>query len=281
MLPFKITQDKHIDSEIGAAPHFLSSIKYASPIHTHDFYEFFVITQGKCVHVVNDNKQRLSEGDLVFIRPNDIHYYEYDGIQDCQFINIPCDSIVMENARKYLGEDIYDKKLRLPNLPPCISLSRVELDEFEGQYYNLTFFSTLDKSQAKLQLKSMIIKVLSKFFQEEPCKNKGEIPLWLDSLLKEMQKEKNFTLGVSKMYELSGRSIGHINRVFKVYLNTTPTEYINRLRLGFAKNLILTTDLSIIEISMEAGFNNLSHFYHLFKKQFNTSPQSLRTIRER
>jgi AraC family transcriptional regulator, dual regulator of chb operon len=34
--------------------------------------------------------------------------------------------------------------------------------------------------------------------------------------------------------------------------------------------------LSIIEISMEAGFGNLSHFYHLFTQQFHITPSGLR-----
>ncbi|WP_414705244.1 helix-turn-helix domain-containing protein [Pseudobacteroides sp.] len=74
------------------------------------------------------------------------------------------------------------------------------------------------------------------------------------------------------MYQLSQKK----PRVFKQFLNMTPTEYINNLRLKYAKHLLLTTKISVIDISLEAGFDNLSHFYHLFKEQMKTPPTQLR-----
>ena len=68
----------------------------------------------------------------------------------------------------------------------------------------------------------------------------------------------------------------HLSRVFRKYLNETPTDYINELRLNYAANLLSNSDENIPFISMEAGFENLSHFYHLFKKKFNTSPAEFR-----
>jgi AraC family cel operon transcriptional repressor len=64
--------------------------------------------------------------------------------------------------------------------------------------------------------------------------------------------------------------------LFKQRLNITPTTYINRLRLNFARYMLLTTDMSIIEISMYAGFDNLSYFYRLFKQRFSLTPADLR-----
>jgi AraC family cel operon transcriptional repressor len=89
-------------------------------------------------------------------------------------------------------------------------------------------------------------------------------------------KKENFTKGLNAMYQLSQRSPGHLNRVFKQLLNMTPTEYINSLRIKYAKHLLLTTRINVIDISLEAGFDNLSHFYHLFRKQMKTTPIQLR-----
>ena len=47
------------------------------PLHTHTFYEYFLVTGGSALHMVNGTSQALSKGSLVLIRPEDAHYYDY------------------------------------------------------------------------------------------------------------------------------------------------------------------------------------------------------------
>jgi AraC family cel operon transcriptional repressor len=91
-----------------------------------------------------------------------------------------------------------------------------------------------------------------------------------------MQKQENFTAGIEKMYTLSGRSSGHVNRLFRQHLHVKPTTFINQLRLNFAKSLLLTSEMRIIDISMDSGFDNLTYFYRLFKQHFGMTPAELR-----
>ena len=62
----------------------------------------------------------------------------------------------------------------------------------------------------------------------------------------------------------------------KRHMKITPTHFINKLRLDYAANLIFNTDLDIITVAMEAGFNNLSHFNHIFKEKFESTPSAFR-----
>ena len=43
--------------------------------HTHDFYEIFYITNGNIKHSLNSETDELSMGDVVFLRPGDIHCF--------------------------------------------------------------------------------------------------------------------------------------------------------------------------------------------------------------
>ena len=45
-------------------------------IHTHDFYELFLVPKGSAVHAVNGRSQLLTEGSFVLVRPNDVHATE-------------------------------------------------------------------------------------------------------------------------------------------------------------------------------------------------------------
>lgn len=91
-----------------------------------------------------------------------------------------------------------------------------------------------------------------------------------------MKKKNNFTRGLPALLELSGLSHEYLCRALKKHLHTTPTEFINVLRLNYASNLLLHSDMEIVDICMESGFSNLSHFYHLFKHKFHTTPAEYR-----
>lgn len=46
-------------------------------IHTHDFYELFLVSHGGAIHAVNGRSQLLSEGSFVLMRPRDVHRYDF------------------------------------------------------------------------------------------------------------------------------------------------------------------------------------------------------------
>lgn len=97
-------------------------------------------------------------------------------------------------------------------------------------------------------------------------------PKWLLELDQEMNKRENYIVGLPRMIEISMYSQEHLNRTFKRYLKTTPTEYINTKRLGYASELLIEQKYAIADICYMVGFNNLSHFYSVFKKEYKCTP---------
>lgn len=61
-------------------------------------------------------------------------------------------------------------------------------------------------------------------------------------------------------------------RYFKKRTKKTFMEYLNDMRIGHAKKLLIEGNLKISTISSEAGFNNLSNFIGQFKKTTNMLP---------
>lgn len=54
--------------------------------------------------------------------------------------------------------------------------------------------------------------------------------------------------------------------------------YIDELRFNHAKNLLATTQLSILDISLSVGYNSSSHFIHKFKQLSGITPLQFRNI---
>lgn len=73
-----------------------------------------------------------------------------------------------------------------------------------------------------------------------------------------------------------GVSKNHLNRVFKLHNGLTPMQYITKLKIDKAAELLTQTDISILEIAYMAGFKSISCFYKCFKDQTGHSPNKHR-----
>lgn len=87
--------------------------------------------------------------------------------------------------------------------------------------------------------------------------------------------------GRPALMRLANRSPEYVGRAFKAHLGITPSQFINTLRVDYASDLLLHTDQPVIEICHEAGYNNLSHFYHEFKALRQCSPKQFRKMNRR
>ena len=99
-----------------------------------------------------------------------------------------------------------------------------------------------------------------------------DIPEWFTSLCIDMHRIDFFSDKLTKGCMKTDKSYGYICHCFKKYLNTTPTDYINGIRLNYAGNLLLNSNMSVLDVSLECGFENLGHFYKLFKAKNGISP---------
>lgn len=90
--------------------------------------------------------------------------------------------------------------------------------------------------------------------------------------------ESHYTepITVQSAADYLGFSESHFMKFFKQHLHTTFTSYLNGYRLTIAARLLLTEDDSILSISERTGFNNLSYFNRLFKKEYQMSPRAYR-----
>lgn len=92
--------------------------------------------------------------------------------------------------------------------------------------------------------------------------------------------EQNYTSPVSleDLAYLSGRSLSSFKRDFQQIYNTTPAKYIREKRLQKAKELLQSTAMPVSEVAYSLGFENPTHFTHVFKDYFGTAPSKIAEI---
>ncbi len=72
------------------------------------------------------------------------------------------------------------------------------------------------------------------------------------------------------------RSKSHISHLFKTKNGLTIRAYCNKLKLSDSEKMLTDTDIPITEVAFDAGFNDVSYYIYLFKKEYGLSPLQYR-----
>lgn len=80
----------------------------------------------------------------------------------------------------------------------------------------------------------------------------------------------------SDLAAVVGLSPRQLERLFRRYLNETPTRYYLELRLQRARRLLLETSLSVLDVAMCCGFVSASHFSKCYRNFFKRTPRQER-----
>ncbi len=79
-------------------------------------------------------------------------------------------------------------------------------------------------------------------------------------------------LSLGELSRLSGRSLSAFKRDFQEQFNTSPALWIKNKRLEYAGLQLEKTNKNVSEISMEIGYESVSHFIKAFKEKFGQTP---------
>jgi AraC-like DNA-binding protein len=88
----------------------------------------------------------------------------------------------------------------------------------------------------------------------------------------------NKKLRLNDMANLVGMTPVAFSKFFKIRTGKSVMKYIIDMRLGFAARMLVDSTMSVVEISYDCGFNNISNFNRIFKKNKGCSPKEFRNM---
>ena len=80
-------------------------------------------------------------------------------------------------------------------------------------------------------------------------------------------------LSMNELARLSGRSLSAFKRDFETHFRTAPGGWIRHKRLEHAHFLLRNTDNNVSEVSMDIGYESVSHFIKAYKQQYGFTPK--------
>ena len=83
-------------------------------------------------------------------------------------------------------------------------------------------------------------------------------------------------LSVEAVAKKCNLSTSYFHRIFTKVADIPPNEFIIRTRLAAAQSLLSSSDLPLIQVAEECGFNSQSYFCYCFKEHLGISPKQFR-----
>ncbi|MBL4749070.1 MAG: GlxA family transcriptional regulator [Amylibacter sp.] len=94
----------------------------------------------------------------------------------------------------------------------------------------------------------------------------------LSKVIQMMEKNIEEPISPSILASDVGMSTRQLERLFRRYLDRSPKRYYMELRLQKARNLLMQTDMSVINVALACGFSSPSHFSKCYRTQYETTP---------
>ena len=257
-------------------------------IHWHEEFEFTIIRSGSANFKIDLNSYNVEEGDIIFIKSHVLHSINQLPSTNMQWSTMVFNINMLNSAStdgcllKYLAPIINN----IHELPLIIKKDCLGYSEILTTMNNI-FNCYNEKSIAyELELKSLLFKLFSLFYKYNLVKKCDERKVIasnttdkLKTILNYINEHYNENISIKDLSSICDYSEYHFMRFFKKYIGMSCIQYINNLRLDNASKLLTTTNKTIMEISLDVGFENLSYFNKLFKRKYNMTPKAFRLER--
>ena len=252
--------------------------------HYHNNFELSFITEGSGKRIVGDSMEEFQLGDLAFIGPNLPHVWIADKEAQMpskrtlemvflQFkLNVLSDQLLslpeFSNVKRAL--DFSERGIQIIgdtlNEVSEIMLQLPYLKSFERMLHFFILMDIIGKSETNVQLAS------KEYLKIRFTTGNKRIAVIHEFLMNNYREEVN----LKRLAGLVNMAEGSLCRFFKMNMGITIFEYLNQIKIEFACKLLMDYDLSIMEVCLDSGFNNLSHFNKQFKKTNEVTPSEYR-----
>ena len=227
------------------------------------------VVSGKGSYHRGSHVYPVTEGQVFIILPQELTYYEADANDPWEYYWVGIWGNPIDEILSQLGVDREHLVLTLPTSPSTVTRwlsSMVECYMARGS----NMFRTLG------YMNLFLAEIAAAF----PPASDSNI-LLVDKAARYIQENYAANLSVEELCRQFNVSRSHFSRLFKARTGVSPQQFIMRTRVENAKQLLNNTNLSITDIAFSCGFQDTTHFAHVFKTYTSLSPSGYRLGRPR
>jgi AraC family L-rhamnose operon transcriptional activator RhaR len=262
-------------------------------LHIHDFIEISYVASGTGIHILGDKEYEVCEGDLFLINYHIPH--EFRSIASPRTSPLSVYNCVFKpdfiNANLIDFKDFTDV-IHYLSFRSIFSLESDNIDDIKiigGENINLEAifkkmlkeFTNQEEGYIEL-LRGYLIELLIKIFRSLKKSDKTENSMMshhtklIDQSIQYLKTNYSINVKLSDLASRSFLSPAYFCKLFKDYTGITISEYVQKLRIEEACNLLKLTDDKIIVITQKVGYKDIKHFNDVFKRLTGMTPSVYR-----
>jgi AraC-like DNA-binding protein/quercetin dioxygenase-like cupin family protein len=262
------------------------------PLHTHDFVELVYVLEGNAMHEMSGITYELRSGDVFVIEPNIYHSYKGADRSEAIVFNVLFRLDLLQRELHLLKEipSFLDFFYIAPFLrktatfyPHLTVAGRYKL-QFEAHLNSLLREMQDRDSAYRLVIKTRFIECLvhlSRYYlvHDQPQAYSLTDEQWIQSIVSLVEHHYNQPFTLEQLSKLCGMSVPSFTVKFKTVTKKTFVEFKHDIQIREACRMIAESNRKILDIAQEAGFEDLSFFYKVFRKKMGMTPTQYRKFR--
>ncbi|KXA00085.1 transcriptional regulator, AraC family [Anaerococcus hydrogenalis] len=253
------------------AKKFSTSNNINSRIHFHPFTDFYFILDGKGKFSIEDRVINTNKDDFFIINSNVGHSIYSGEDENLVYISFGVDSIFVKNL---LNDDNIDEdKYIYKNIENDQDYFIKSFDIINEEFNSNNIFS---QSMANAKASEFVITLLRNFKDEIVITNDIKINKQIDYIKNFIDNNYSEDIKLESLSKMAYMNKFHLIAEFKQSYRVTPIDYLILKRIEVTKNLLISTNHSMEEISSIVGFNSQSYFNQVFRKKVGLTPSQFR-----
>ncbi len=247
-------------------------------LHWHPRAELCYIIEGKCEFYVNGEKFFGEEGDVLTLKSADVHRF-IPGEGGCSVYISTFDPILM---------------YKLQSDPPTLStfISAEDMRKCGIHKKVLSFFEEMfEENNNKNEYYETIVQTkiielyhtLARFFENKAQGAKNDMKSFeaFQKILDFISENFANDISLSDAARVINYSPSQVSAMFPKFVDANFKKYLDTVRINKAVELLKNNDLSITDIAMSSGYNNIRTFNNVFKSITGVTPTEVKKVSKR
>lgn len=251
--------------------------------HMHSSVEVVLPHQGMCRCVVNGVEHVVKDTEVLFIPPHTPHTLSMAEGSVRNLILFDLEPLSALRGFSAINPMVQDVIHLTPETSICGEV-RVKLFDMMDKYYAKPPLMNLICYSYILQIYVLMGQAyLAAHSAGEEVEHRQEENSWLaiNRVVEYINRNYAEAITLDSIASVAGFSKYYFSRLFTKYTGTSFSQYLLRKRIAVAAHLLCSTQLPIVQVSMQSGFSSLSTFNRTFKDVHGCTPTEYRAIYEK
>ena len=243
----------------------------------HDFYKLLLAVDGSGSITFGDHKVSFEKNDVIWIPPNKKHIIE---------------------DRKHHPMHLYALCIKSEIIKPhekILNIIKSNIEQYTTQSIGINIHQFIrlmiyeqknNKDESQLFIQGLILQLLAELNRiksqsqskniQYNISNQDSAYFKVQQYINQLPNSFYQSQDIDSVVHKIGISRRRFTQLFREITKQSWLQYVRELQLEHAASLLSETNRSIQAICFESGFENISNFYRLFKKQFGLTPNEWR-----